>query len=215
MKRGDAMKLYDFSLAPNSRRVRVFLAEKGIDTPLVSVNTRENEHFSAWFREKNSACTVPVLELDDGTCISESVAICRYFEEIQPEPTLFGTGATERALVEMWNRRAELEGQQAVAEIIRNSAPMFEDRALAGVRGVPQIPALIERGKASLYRFFETIDQRLGETRYLAAESFSIADITAFVAIGFAERAEIGVPNSCANANRWFADVGARPSAEA
>ncbi len=215
MKRGDAMKLYDFSLAPNSRRVRVFLAEKGIDTPFASVNTRENEHFSAWFREKNSACTVPVLELDDGTCISESVAICRYFEEIQPEPTLFGTGATERALVEMWNRRAELEGQQAVAEIIRNSAPMFEDRALAGVRGVPQIPALIERGKASLYRFFETIDQRLGETRYLAAESFSIADITAFVAIGFAERAEIGVPNSCANANRWFADVGAQPSAEA
>ena len=213
MKRGDAMKLYDFSLAPNSRRVRVFLAEKGIDTPLVSVNTRENEHFSDWFREKNSACTV--LELNDGTCISESVAICRYFEEIQPEPTLFGTGATERALVEMWNRRAELEGQQAVAEIIRNSAPMFEDRALAGVRGVPQIPALIERGKASLYRFFETIDQRLGETRYLAAESFSIADITAFVAIGFAERAEIGVPNSCANANRWFADVGAQPSAEA
>ena len=215
MKRGDAMKLYDFSLAPNSRRVRVFLAEKGIDTPLVSVNTRENEHFSAWFREKNSACTVPVLELDDGTCISESVAICRYFEEIQPEPTLFGTGATERALVEMWNRRAELEGQQAVAQIIRNSAPMFKDRALAGVRGVPQIPALIERGKASLCRFFETIDQRLGETRYLAAESFSIADITAFVAIGFAERAEIGVPNSCANANRWFADVGAQPSAEA
>ncbi|MDP6013624.1 MAG: glutathione S-transferase family protein [Alphaproteobacteria bacterium] len=213
MKRGDAMKLYDFSLAPNSRRVRVFLAEKGIDTPLVSVNTRENEHFSAWFREKNSACTV--LELDDGTCISESVAICRYFEEIQPEPALFGTGAKERALVEMWNRRAELEGQQAVAQIIRNSAPMFKDRALAGVRGVPQIPALIERGKASLCRFFETIDQRLGETRYLAGESFSIADITAFVAIGFAGRVEIGVPNSCANANRWFADVSARLSAEA
>jgi glutathione S-transferase len=213
MKRGDAMKLYDFSLAPNSRRVRVFLAEKGIDTPLVSVNTRENEHFSDWFREKNSACTV--LELNDGTCISESVAICRYFEEVQPEPALFGTGATERALVEMWNRRAELEGQQAVAQIIRNSAPMFKDRALAGVRGVPQIPALIERGKASLCRFFETIDQRLGETRYLAGESFSIADITAFVAIGFAGRAKIGVPNSCANANRWFADVSARPSAEA
>ncbi len=209
------MELYDFSLAPNPRRVRIFLAEKGIEVPLVSVNTREMEHFSDWFRAKNPGCTIPVLELDDGTCISESVAICRYFEEIQPEPPLFGNGAVERALVEMWNRRAELEGVQAVAEIIRNSAPMFDDRGIAGVRGVPQIPALVERGKASLARFFETIDARLGEARYLAGENLSIADITAFVAIGFAGRAEITIPEACANATRWFAEVGARPSAEA
>ncbi|MDP6951817.1 MAG: glutathione S-transferase family protein, partial [Alphaproteobacteria bacterium] len=188
------MKLYDFSLAPNPRRVRIFLAEKGIEVPLVSVNTREMEHFSDWFGEKNPGRTIPLLELDDGTCISESVAICRYFEEIQPDPPLFGSGAVERAMVEMWNRRAELEGVQAVAEIVRNAAPMFEDRGIAGVRGVPQIPALIDRGKASLARFFETIDARLGEARYLAGETFSIADITAFVAIGFAGRVEIGVP---------------------
>jgi glutathione S-transferase len=210
------MKLYDFSLAPNPRRVRMFLAEKGIDVPLVSVNTREREQFADWFKAINSACTVPVLELDDGTRISESVAICRYFEEIQPEPPLFGTGAKERALVEMWNRRVEIEGLQPIADVIRNSAPMFEDRAIAGIpSGVPQIPALVERGKASIARFFETIDRRLGEAQYLAGDSFSIADITVFIGIGFAARAEITIPEACANATRWLADVGARPSAEA
>ena len=210
------MKLYDFALAPNPRRVRMFLAEKGIDVPLVSVNTREREQFADWFRAINPGCTVPVLELDDGTRISESVAICRYFEEIQPEPALFGSGAKECALVEMWNRRVEIEGLQPIADVIRNSAPMFEDRAIAGIpSGVPQIPALVERGKASIARFFETIDRRLGETRYLAGDTFSIADITVFIGIGFAARAEITIPESCINATRWFADVGARPSAEA
>ncbi len=210
------MKLYDFSLAPNPKRVRMFLAEKDVTVPLVSVNTREREQFSDWFRAVTPTCMVPVLELDDGTCISESVAICRYFEETHPEPPLMGRDAKERAVIEMWNRRAEIEGFQAVGDVVRNALPMFADRGLAGIpSGVPQIPALVERGKASIGRFFETLDRRLGATRFLAGEAFTIADITAFVAISFAERVEITVPESFANLTRWRAEVGARPSAEA
>ena len=114
------MRLYDFSLAPNPRRVRMFLAEKGIEVPMVQVNTREREQFAESFGAINPLNAVPVLELDDGTCIAESVAICRYFEEVQPEPPLMGTDAKDRAIVEMWNRRCELMGYAAAAEAVVN-----------------------------------------------------------------------------------------------
>jgi glutathione S-transferase len=155
------MKLYDFALAPNPRRVRMFLAEKGVEVPSVQVNTREREQFSGAFRAINPNCQVPALELDDGTIITESVAICRYFEETHPEPPLIGRDTVDRAIVEMWNRRVEFDGYLAVAEAVRNSLPMFEDRALSGVPGgVPQIPALAERGKATFGRFLTRIDDR-------------------------------------------------------
>lgn len=144
------MKLYDFALAPNARRVRMFLAEKGVEIPSVQVNTREREQFSEAFLRVNPYSTVPVLELDDGTCIWESVAICRYIEEIHSEPSLMGRDAKDKAVVEMWNRRAELDGFLAVGETVRNALPMFEDRALPGMPGgVPQIPALVDRGRQS------------------------------------------------------------------
>ena len=126
------MKLYDFALAPNPRRVRMFLAEKGVEVPSVQVNTREREQFSDAFRAINPNCQVPALELDDGTIITESVAICRYFEEIHPEPPLMGRDTVDRAIVEMWNRRMEFDGYLAVAEAVRNGLPMFEDRGLSG-----------------------------------------------------------------------------------
>ena len=210
------MKLYEFSIAPGPRRVRIFVAEKGIEIPSVQINTRERQQFSDEYRAVNPNCVVPALVLDDGTCIGETVAICRYLEETHPEPNLMGRDAKEKAVIEMWNRQAELEGYLAAVDALRNSAPMFEDRGVAGVTGgVPQIPALVERGKQSMGRFFSKLDRQLADNRCLAGDTFSIADITAFVAIDFSKRAEIEVPGECSNVARWFAEVGERPSASA
>ncbi len=210
------MKLYDFALAPNPRRVRMFLAEKGIEVPMVQVNTREREQFSDWFQKINPRGAVPVLELDDGTLISESVAICRYFEETNPEPQLMGRDAKDKAIVEMWNRRAELECTAAVGETLRNTLPLFEGRALTGAAsGIPQIAALAERGRKSLVRFLERLDNRLADSRFLAGDVFTIADITAFIALDTGTRVEMAVPETCANVLRWQTEVAARPSASA
>jgi len=210
------MKLYDFTLAPNPRRVRMFLSEKGVDVPMVQINTRNREQFSESFRAISPNALIPALELDDGTVITETVAICRYFEETVPEPPLMGRDAKDKAIVEMWNRRVEFEGYLAAAEAVRNSLSMFEDRGLAGQpSGVPQIPALVERGKQTFGRFLANIDTRLADSAFLAGDSFTIADITAFVTIDFAKRAELEVPESCPNVLRWQAEVAARPSASA
>jgi glutathione S-transferase len=210
------MKLYDFSLAPNPRRVRMFLAEKGIEIPTVQINIRDREQFGADFQAVNPHGVVPVLELDDGTRIGESVAICRYIEETHPEPPLMGRDPKEKAVIEMWNRRAEFEGFGAAAEAVRNSLPLFEDRGAPGVPGgVPQIPALVDRGKQSMRRFFDKLDKQLAESGYVAGDAFSIADITAFVAIEFGKRAEIEMPDSCTNVARWLDEMAARPSASA
>jgi glutathione S-transferase len=211
------MKLFDFALAPNPRRVRMFLAEKAIEVPLIQVNTREREQFGEAFVAKNPLKAVPVLELDDGTCISESVAICRYFEEIHPEPPLMGTDAKSKAIVEMWNRRVELVGYAAASEAVRNSLPMFEDRGLSGMPGgVPQIPALVERGRKTLGRFFELLHRQLADNEFVAGSTFTIADITAYVTIEFAKRADVEIPATGAeNVARWHADIASRPSASA
>ena len=210
------MKLYDFSLAPNPRRVRMFLAEKNIEIPSVQINTREREQFTDAFKAVSPGYVVPALQLDDGTCISESVAICRYFEELHPEPPLFGVDAKDKAIVEMWNRRVEWEGYARVAEIVRNAAPMFADRGLPGVAsGVPQIPALVERGRAAMGRFFTMLDERLAAHPFVAGERFTIADITAFITIDFGKRGELEIPAACAHLARWYGEIGQRPSAQA
>lgn len=209
------MKLYDFALAPNPRRVRMFLAEKGMEIATVQINTREREQFSEAFKAVNPRCIVPALELDDGTCIVESVAICRYIEETQPDPPLFGRDAKEKALVEMWNRHAEFDGFGAVGEMVRNGAPMFADRGLAGLPGgVPQIPALIERGRNTMDRFLGHLDEQLASNTFVAGDQFSIADITPFIAIEFSLRAEYEVPAGCDQVRRWHEEVAARPSAK-
>ena len=211
------MRLFDFALAPNPRRVRMFLAEKSVEIPLVQVNTREREQFEESFKAINPLSMVPVLELDDGTCIAESVAICRYIEEIHPQPPLMGTDAKNRAIVEMWNRRVEFLGYAPTAEVVRNSLPMFEDRGLSGVpAGVPQIPALVERGKQSLARFFTLLDRQLADNQFVAGTAFTIVDITAFVTIEFAKRADVQIPDhGTDNVLRWHAEIASRPSASA
>ena len=210
------MKLYDFKMAPNPQRVNMFVAEKGLDIPTVEVNTRERAQFTDSYMAVNAVSQVPVLELDDGTCIAETMAICRYLEELHPEPVLFGGDAKEKALIEMWSRRAEFMGYLAAADMLRNSSPAFEDRGLPGVPGgVPQIAELVERGRKAMGRFFDHFDQRLGESRFVAGDTFSVADITTFVTIRFVTRVEVERPATCANLNRWYEEVDSRPSTAA
>jgi len=207
------MKLYDFKMAPNPQRVNMFLVEKGIEVPTVEINTRERAQFADTYRAINAISQVPTLELDDGTCIAESMAICRYFEEIQPDPPLFGRDAKEKALVEMWSRRAEFMGYLSAADMLRNSSPVFKDRGLPGVPGgVPQIAELIERGRGAMDRFFAHFDKRLGEAQFVAGNLFSVADITTFVTIRFASRVDVAPSHSHANIARWLNEIGSRPS---
>ncbi len=209
------MKLYDFQLAPNPRRVRMYLAEKGITIDTVQVNLRAGEQFQAEFRAANPSMILPALALDDGTLITETMAICRYFEALHPTPPLFGSTPKEQAQIEMWSRRAELEGFYAVAESLRNSLERFKDRAIPGPRDYAQIPALIERGKARAVAFLEDLDAALRGRQWLATESFSVADITAFVVVEFAGWVEVKPTEAQAELRRWHQAVAARPSAQA
>lgn len=209
------MKLYDFELAPNPRRVRMYLAEKGISLPTVQVNLRQGEQFLDDFKRDNPALLVPALVLDDGTLITETMAICRYFEAQQPSPALFGSTPREQALIEMWSRRAELEGFLAVAEALRNSLERFKDRALPGPHNYAQIPALIERGKARARAFFDDLDAQLAHGAYVAGDAFSVADITAFVTVEFAGWVELKPEPRHTQLLRWHAAIAARPSAKA
>jgi glutathione S-transferase len=209
------MKFYDCTSAPNPRRTRIFLAEKGIEVPTVQIDLRNGQQFSPEYRAINPQCVVPFLVLDDGTGIGEAEAICRYFEEIHPTPPLFGTDAKDKAIVAMWQLRMTFEGFYAVGETFRNRTSAFKDRALSGPHPFEQIPALVERGQARIKIFFKTLDQRLGESEFIAGPRFTIADITAFVAIGFAGWMKLGIPDDHANLQRWHEAVSARPSAKA
>lgn len=210
------MKLYDFPLSPSPRRARMFAAEKGIELELETVNVREKEQFEDSFRAISPNCTVPVLELEDGSTICDSIAIWRYFEAIAPEPPLLGTTPLEKATVEEWLRRIELEGYQAVVEVLRNSAERFKGRAVLGAEPFEQIPALAERGRKRLDLFFRVLDQRLQESAHVAGPDFTAADIHALIAVDFAERAvEIRPPEQLGALAAWHKKVSARPSAKA
>jgi glutathione S-transferase len=207
------MRLYDYPGAPNPRRVRIFMAEKGVEIETIRVDLAVKEQFSPAYRAINARCLVPTLVLDDGTAIDESVAICRYLEEVFPEPPLMGVDARDKALVEMWQRRMELDGLAAAAEALRNSAKGLQGRALVGPHGYEQIPALVARGKARLVDFYADLDARLAESAYVAGDRFTIADITAFVTIEFAtSRMKLGFAPALRAIARWRAMVEARPS---
>jgi glutathione S-transferase len=210
-----AVKFYDCATAPSPRRVRIFLAEKGITVPMVQVDLRRGEQFGEAFRAINPDGTVPVLVLDSGTRIADIVGICRYFEEAQPEPPLMGRDAEDKAVVESWQRWCEREGFYAVTEAFRNAAPGLKHRALPGPDDYKQIPALAERGRARLQRFFERLDARLGASEFVAGSRYTIADITALVSIDFAGWIKLGPGESQAHLKRWHAAVSARPSAKA
>ena len=206
------MKLYSWGAAPNPRRVLIYMAEKGIEIEVVEAG--EGAHLTDDFLARYEGRIVPMLELDDGTQIGEAMAICRFLEEAYPAPPLFGVNRLDRAMVDMWERRAESEGFNGVAEVFRNSTPAFAGRGLPGFdEPIEQIPALVERGRKRLARFYRRIDRQLADNRFIAGPRFSVADITALCIVDFATRgAKVGLPEDHTNARRWHAEVSARPS---
>ncbi len=209
------MKFYDCTTAPSPRRVRIFLAEKGISVPTVQVDLRNNEQLTPAFRAINADATVPVLELDNGTRINDAIGICVYFEAIHPRPPLMGESAEEKAIITTWQRIAERNGLYAGMDALRNGSPGLKGRALPGPDDYEQIPALAERGRARIMRFFEQMDARLAQNEFVAGACYSIADITTLVAVDFARWVKLAVPETCKHLRRWHEQVSARPSAKA
>jgi len=206
------MKLYDVTAAPNPRRVRVYLAEKGIEVPLVQVDMARGEHKSPDFLAKNPSGKVPLLELDDGTCIAESVAICRYFEALQPQPSLFGTGAAEIGLIDMANRQLEFELLGPVGTAWRNG-PIVARMAAGRLQQIPEAKA---QGEEAARAFYLRLNAQLGNRRFIAGDNFSIADITALCVIDFAGNlVDLKPADALEHIWRWHAEVAARPSASA
>ncbi len=209
------MKLYDCATAPSPRRVRIFLAEKGISLPTVQIDLRNGEQFTPAFRAINPDCTVPVLELDSGTVITDIIAICRYLEELYPNPPLMGRNAEEKAIMECWLRRIEWDGFYVAMEVFRNSTPGFKGRVLPGPEPYEQIPALAERGRLRIQHFFGWLDARLANHEFICGPSFTVADISGMVAIDFSGWAKLKAPGHRTHVHRWHATVSARHSAKA
>ena len=207
------MIFFDCSTAPNPRRARMVLAEKGLTPEVREISIAKGEQLSAEFRAINPQGMVPALELDDGTLLTENLGIAAYLEALQPEPLLLGCGAREKGLVMMWNAMVEQQGGLPIAEALRNSHPAFENRAVPGPVDCPQIPALAERGRARTEAFFGLLEARLQQVPYLAGENFSFADITAFVFVDFARVIKMPVPQSHEATLDWQARIAARPSA--
>jgi glutathione S-transferase len=203
------MKILQTKTAPNPRRVRIFLAEKGIEVPYEELDLMPGALQTAEFTRLNRFQRVPVLVLDDGTAIAETMAICRYFEETKPEPALLGKGARQRALVEMWNRRMELGLFLSVAQAFRHLHP-----AMASLE-VPQVAAWGEANKPRAQEILQFMDEELGQRRFIAGDDYSVADITALVAVDFTKPARIQRPDGLGNLARWYGEVSARPSAKA
>ncbi|MBY0519363.1 MAG: glutathione S-transferase N-terminal domain-containing protein [Sphingomonas sp.] len=210
------MKLYDSAWAPSPRRVRIYLAEKGIDVPLAAVDLRHDEHFGDAYLAINPRGTVPALELDNGEVITESAAICRYFEALQPAPPLFGTTPIEIAHVESWTRRIENDGYAAAVYAFRNSKPQLDGRGAAGKwPPIPIIPELATRGAIMWGAFIDGLETRLAGRQWIAGDTYTFADITALVTVDFARGSKLIVPDDCSAVARWHAAASARPSAVA
>ena len=202
------MKIYNSSVAPNPRRVRIFLAEKGIEVPYQEIDLAKAENRQPEFRRINPLATVPVLELDDGTHIAESIAICRYFEELYPDPPMLGVGAKDRANVEMWQRRMEFTLLGPIADAFRLQHEFFKGR----IRQCPEYAAI--RKQDALERL-GWLESELNGRRFVAGDRFTVADITAMVAIDFGRLSNIRIQAGQQNLSRWHKEVSARPSAAA
>ena len=202
-------KILQTRAAPNPRRVRIFLAEKGIEVPFEELDLMKGELKTPEFSQLNWFQRVPVLVLDDGTAIAETMAICRYVEEMHPEPALFGRGALGRAMVEMWNRRMEMGLLLSVAQAFRHLHP-----AMAHLE-VPQVAAWGEANKPKALEILGFMDRELAGRRFIAGDELSVADITALVAVDFTKPARIQRPPELQNLERWHREVSARPSAKA
>ena len=203
------MKLYDSNFAPNPRRVRIFLAEKGIAVPTERVDIARQEHKTPEYAAINPLQRMPSLVLDDGTIITESIAICRYFEMLRPEPPLFGVGSKDAAIVEMWNRRAEINFLASVAAVFRHTHPAMKELE------VPQVPAWAEANRPRVSWFLEMLDRELATREFVAGDRYTVADITMQVAVDFMKPGRLSMPDGAANMKRWHTAVSARPSAGA
>jgi glutathione S-transferase len=203
------VKLYDGGRAPNPRRTRVFLSEKGIKLPTEQVDLGALQQLKPEYAAINPLKRVPSLVLDDGTVLTESIAICRYFEALQPEPALFGRGALDSARVEMWSRRLELNLLFPVSHVFRHSHPAMKEMEM------PQVPAWAEANKPRILEFIRILDRELAGRRFIAGDTFSVADITGLVAVDFMKPAKLSVPDELTHVRRWHDEVAARPSASA
>lgn len=206
---------YDCATAPSPRRARMLFAEKGLEIPTVQVDLRNGEQLGDAFRAINPRCTVPALKLPDGTVLGDNASIARYMEEIRPEPPLLGRTPVEKAIIAEWNAVVEFEGLMGIAEVVRNTLPGMKGRALTGPNSYEQIPELAERGLARVSRFFANLNDRLAASAYIGGEHFSIADITAFVAVEFAGWVKLVPKGNQSALNEWRVAIAARPSARA
>lgn len=209
------MKFYDCSTAPSPRRARIALAEKGLldDLEVIDIDMREGEHRTPEFAAINPYLTVPVLELGDGTRIASSNGIFHYLEAAFPDPPLIGKTPAEKGRVTDLEWRIEMDGFSGIGECLRNTAKGMVGRAMTGKYDYEQIPELGARGRLRVERFFDGFDDMVGDKRFLAGDNYTIADITALVAIDFAKWIKITLPDDAANAQRWYAEVSGRPSA--
>jgi len=211
----DTLKLYQSTGSPNSRRVRIFLAEKGLKVPIVAIDLGKGEQHSVSYRTINPRRVVPTLVLEDGTAIGEVPAIMRYLDEAFPEKPLLGATPKQKALIAMWERRAELEGFAAVMEGVRNKLPGLKGRAIAGPHDFEQIPALVERSVHRVKNFFDDFNAQLEQAPFVAGDRYSAADITTLVTLDFAKALELTPQPQHAALKRWYETVSGRPSAAA
>jgi glutathione S-transferase len=207
------MKFYDFTLAPSSQRVRVYLAEKGLELPTEQLNVREDEQFAEPFTSMNPFHCVPFLALDDGTVIAESMSICSYLEELHPEPPLFGRTPAERAVVDMWMRRFELDAFIPLLHALRNHLPNFAGKVVPGTRtDLPQSEAMVGRGREMAGVLFDRAEPHMAKNEFVAGPDFTVADITGFFTLRMAYALEMDIGASWPATHAWFQKVSARPA---
>ena len=204
--------LYDCATAPSPRRARIFLAEKGVDHETVQIDLRGAEHMGEPYRQINPQCTVPALRTEEGTLLTDNAAVAAYLEARYPEPPLMGRTPQDKAEIASWQWRVEFEGLMAVADAFRNSSPAMVNRALPGPVDYPQIPELGQRGLARVQRFFVTLNEQLAGRDFIAASQFSVADITAVVALDFARVIRLKPGEDLQHLLRWRASMGERPA---
>lgn len=208
------MLFYDCSTAPNPRRTRMFIAEKGLKIETREISIAKGEQLSDAFKAVNPNATLPVLVTDDGTVLTENLGIAAYLEARFPEPPLMGRTPDEKGMVLMWNSIVEQQGGLPIAETLRNTHPAFANRALPGPVNHAQIPELAQRGTARVDQFFDLLEARLSQSAFLAGSEFTLADITAFVFVDFARVIKKRIPQENKASLAWFERVGARASAQ-
>lgn len=209
------MKLYDYTPAPSPRRIRILLAEKGIEVETEQVDLGVRAQFEDAYRAVNPRCTVPALQLDDGQVLCDTASITRYVEEVYPDPPMMGRDPMEKALVAEWLARTEWDGLSAVMEGLRNHSKFFKTAALTGPDAYTQIPELAERGRARAQRYYDVLDERLAVSPYLAGDAFSVADIAAWIFVEFSSWVKLEPGEQHTHLKAWHDAIKARPSASA